>query len=455
MNDSRPSADRREAKLYWDELLRSSCDPAAMVEGVRDSQTDRGLMFGDRPFCSVARPRFVTSAEMELEHRAVTALASAVGKVRDAVLESDELRARHLERFDEWAGGILSLEPRFHEAWSILRFDSFLTQAGLRFVEVNGDIPMGSVCNDGLVSIFRKLGVFQRFEERYDVRPNLVQPGMIQTFLHAWHSWGGAGVPRMCVLAFPGGMQDLFAELNVRDLENLGFEVAAAHPDDLEFDGRRLRAHGRVVDLVYRIMHLYDCQARVDEIAPLLQALRQEAVCMVNPFRSALVSHKCLFALLTDDSYDFGFSGNERAAIRAHVPWGRVLRDGRSTDSEGRSIDLVEHVLANKDELVVKPAHEAGGAGVHLGWTCSDAEWAAAVAAALSEDNVVQQRIEETREEYPRLEDGFPLESFYEDTDPFSFPAGHSSVINRVSSAEITNVAQGGSFVPTFVIDAR
>jgi len=449
------SADRHEAKLYWNELLCSCADPEAVVDGLVGSQTDQGLMLGDRPFCTVARPRFVTTAEMELEHHAVTALSRAVRKVRDAVLDSDELRAHFLGRFDEWAGGILSLEPRFHEAWSILRFDSFLTEDGLRFVEVNGDIPMGSVCNDGLVPIFQALDVFKIFEERYDVRPNLVQIGMIQTFMHAWQGWGGAGAPRMCVLAFPGGMQDVFAHLNARDLEKLGFEVTAAGPEDLDFDGRKLRAKGRVVDLVYRIMHVYDCLERADEMAPLLQAVKHEAVCMVNPFRSALVSHKCLFALLTDESRDFGFTRDERAAIRAHVPWGRIVSDGPSTDAGGGRIDLVEHVLAHKDDLVVKPAHEAGGAGVHLGWTCTEAEWAEAVAEALKGDCVVQAKIDETREEYPRLEKGFALESFFEDTDPFSFPGGYSAVVNRISSAEITNVSQGGSIVPTFVIDAR
>ena len=175
----------------------------------------------------------------------------------------------------------------------------------------------------------------------------------------------------------------------------------------------------------------------------------------VNPFRSAVTSHKGLFALLSDPSYDFGFSTEEQVTIAAHVPWGRCLRDGRSTDAEGRPVDLVAHVLANREELVIKPAHEAGGSGVRLGWTCDDAEWEAAVTEALEADCVVQRRVDPTRDEYPRLEKGFPLETFYEDTDPFVFPGGYVAVLDRVSSAEITNVARGGSMVPTFVIDPR
>jgi hypothetical protein len=392
---------------------------------------------------------------MRQEHRAVSLLSKAVRKVRDAVVEDQKLHADYLGGFNEWIGTILSLEPRVPEARSILRFDSFTTDAGIRFVELNGDIPMGSVCNDALVPLFQGLEFFGTFEQRYDVRPNLVQIGMIQTFLHAWQSWGGAGTPRMGILSFPGGMQDLFARLNARDMVKLGLEATAAYPEDLDFHGGKLRAKGRVVDLVYRIMHTDDCLERSEEIAPLLQAVQHRAVCLVNPFRSELLSHKYLFALLTDERHDFGFTPDEQAAIHAHIPWGRILREGYSTDAAGNRIDLVEYVRTHKDDLVLKPAHAAGGTGVHLGWTCDTAQWADAVREAVQNEYIVQQKIEVTREEYPLLQKGFPLREFFEDTDPFHFPGGYSAVLSRISATEITNVAQGGSIVPTFVIDAR
>ena len=455
MNRGRCSARRRDAVLYWNELLFSWSEPEPILAHLLGSQKELDLVLGERPFCTVARPRFVTSEEMREEHRAVSVLSRAIRRVRDAVLEDQKLHADYLGGFDGWIGAILSLEPRVSEARSILRFDSFTTEAGVRFVEVNGDIPMGSVCNDSLVPLFQGLGFFETFEGRYDVRPNLVQIGMIQTFVHAWQSWGGTGTPRICILSFPGGMEDLFARLNARDLRKLGLEAAAAHPEDLDFHGGRLRAKGRVVDLVYRIMHTDDCLDRSEEIGPLLQAVRHEAVCMVNPFRSELLSHKFLFALLTDGSHDFGFTKEEAAAIRAHVPWGRVLREGHSTDAEGNRVDLVEHVRSRKDDLVLKPAHAAGGKGVRLGWMCDGSEWDEAVREALERDFVVQEKVGATREEYPLLEEGFPLREFFEDTDPFHFPGGYSALFCRISTAEITNVAQGGSIVPTFVIDAR
>ena len=446
---------REEAIKYWNELLWSFSEPEAVTAAILGGQEAGGLVQGGRPFCNVARPRFVTREEMTTEHRAVTHLARAVRKVRDAVLEDQKIHAAYLGGLDEWIGTVLPLEPRVPEARSILRFDSFTSPDGVRFIELNGDIPMGSVCNDGVIPLFQGLGFFETFEDRYDVRPNLVQIGMTHTFLHAWQIWGGTGTPRICVASFHGGMQEVFAALNVREMRKLGLDAVAAFPEDLEWRGGRLLARGRTVDVLYRMMHTDDCLARAAEIAPLLKAVKARAVCMVNPFRSELLSHKYLFALLTDDTHEFHFTKDETEAIRAHVPWGRILREVRTTDPSGQAVDLVEYVAGHRENLVLKPAHAAGGTGVHLGWACDPAQWADALREALAGGYVVQEKVEVSREEYPCFEEGFPLRVFYEDTDPFHFPGGYSGVMTRISAAEITNMAQGGSIIPTFVLDPR
>lgn len=455
MNKTHSRAVRGDAISYWNELLASSPEPEATLQALLGGQREADLFFEGRPFCAVARPRFVTRGEMEGEHRAVSTLAGALRKVRDAVLEDRKLHAAYLGGLFDWVGTVFALEPRVPEARSILRFDSFTGPDGIRFVELNGDIPMGGVVNDALVPLFRRLGFFPAFEGRYEVRPNLVQIGMTQTFVHAWQGWGGTGTPRICVLSFPGGMQEIFGDLTARQLQGQGLDASTAHPEHLDFRGGTLYARGRAADLVYRIMHTDDCLERRDEVAPLLEAVRHRAVCMVNPFRSELLSHKFLFALLTDGGHDFRFTPEESAAIRVHIPWGRVFREGFTAGPDGERVDLVEYSLRNREGLVLKPAHAAGGAGVHLGWTCDGAQWEAAVREALAGEYVVQEKVPVTREEYPALEAGFPLRSYYEDTDPFHFPGGYASVLTRISSAEITNVAQGGSILPTFVLDAK
>ena len=117
MNSLRFPALRRDAIFYWNDLLSSLPEPESVVAHLVQTQRDRGLTIGERPFCMVARPRFVTTEEMRQEHRAVSVLSRAVRKVRDAVLEDHKRHADYLGGFNEWIDTIHSME-RPTPSWS-------------------------------------------------------------------------------------------------------------------------------------------------------------------------------------------------------------------------------------------------------------------------------------------------------------------------------------------------
>ena len=70
-----------------------------------------------------------------------------------------------------------------------------------------------------------------------------------------------------------------------------------------------------------------DIVARPDECAALVDAYAQQAVCVANTFRCKIPHKKAFFAVLTDERNASLFSDDERAMIRAHVPWTRVVAD--------------------------------------------------------------------------------------------------------------------------------
>ena len=88
----------------------------------------------------------------------------------------------------------------------------------------------------------------------------------------------------------------------------------------------------------------------------------------------------------------FGSAPEEAELLLRVVPWTRRMAE-RRTVRDGREVDLVPHVIADRTGLVLKPAHGYGGRSVLLGDETSPEDWARAVQAALCEPWVVQERV--------------------------------------------------------------
>lgn len=447
MNQARRASDR------WDSVLAGFGERD--VDRLFSEQGDRGLVMHDRPVCSVARPHFVGEDELLRHQHVVNVLVKALVKARDHIVADRQREAEHLGRYYDWIGDLTQLEPAGVDHGAVARLDAFRSPSGLNFIEFNADCPGGADHNDGLAAAFRELETFRAIDDEFGLRPLLLQPALGKSLVDAWRDWGGTHAP---IVAAVGWLERLgiATESFIRAAKPLlgaGMDsIIAVEPAALEFDGRRLSANGVPIDLVYRVMLTRDVLSALDEVKPLLSALQQQAVCMVNPFRAELLGHKALFALLTDPDVSLGLDKAEREVVRLHVPWGRLLRETSTTDDEGRKVDLVEYVIANQNELVLKPTNEARGDGVELGWQHSPSSWGDIVRAALDADYIVQKRVPTERVSYPSAEPGVPAKAVFEDSDPFVARGQLAGFLTRLSEAEIVNVAKGGSVVPTFVV---
>ncbi|WP_136657094.1 circularly permuted type 2 ATP-grasp protein [Nitratireductor sp. XY-223] len=443
----------RRVSDRWNEQLAKS--GPGDVERLLGTQQQRRLLIRDRPLCTVAKPHFVSDSELQRHGHVVNVLSNALVHARNYVVANREREAAHLGRYYDWIGDLMHLEPGEADHGAITRLDGFRAGAGMHFIELNADCPGGAGHNDGLAEVFQALETFKAVSGDFDLRPLMLQPAMGKALMDAWRDWGGARPP---VLGIIGWFESFgtTAEAVASDAEPLrdaGIAgIVADHPEALEFDGRRLRLGGTEIDLVYRLMLTRDVLVQRDTLKPLLEALRKNAVCMVNPFRAELMGHKALFALITDPDVDLGLSAAERETVRDHVPWGRPLREAATLDREGRRVDLIDHVLENRETLVLKPTHAAKGEGVELGWHHDASSWEAAVRAALDADCIVQERVPMRSVSYPAAEPGLPEREMFEDTDPLVARGTLAGYLTRVSEMEIVNVSKEGSVVPSFVV---
>ena len=181
-----------------------------------------------------------------------------------------------------------------------------------------------------------------------------------------------------------------------------------------------LRAGDFDITLIYKRVLIHELVERCGMDHPVVRAVRDRAVCMVNPFSCKMLHKKASLAVLSDERNARLFSAEEAQAIAAHIPWTRVVEE-RKTMFGGKEVDLSavhprqsRAARAEAERRVRRQGDRArlGGDGRGSGRR--------ALAAANEEPYVVQERITLSDEPYPRVIDG-KLQVFDRmlDTKPF------------------------------------
>jgi uncharacterized circularly permuted ATP-grasp superfamily protein len=172
---------------------------------------------------------------------------------------------------------------------------------------------------------------------------------------------------------------------------------------------------------------------------------------------AAELDHKSCWEVLTDpDIAGRYFSEEERRVFQHHVLWTRVLADRRTTLPRGEIGDLLPFARQEREWLVLKPSRGYGGEGVTIGQTLSQAEWEAAIDAALADPEVwVLQRLAAIPVlEVPALSPDGTLqpEPFYHVMGYASGPEG-IAILARASQRQVVNVAQRGGMAAVMIVE--
>lgn len=447
-----------DAVSRYHELLKEG-DLAESSRKMLDEGLERArLIFGGRRLSPYLRPHFVTESDWARVTKICETVWSAIQKVKDAAIDDpsllDELGLTEIER------DLVSIDPGYKEVSPTARLDSFLTDTAYSFVELNGENPAGIAFADAAYDIFSKLPVMRRFAEDYNVRPLYGRHQMLEVLLRVYTEFLGRkpeSPPSIAIVDLKDVPTTQEFELFKEYFEREGHPALICSPDELQWDGHKLRAGDFEIDIVYKRLLVNEYIPIMKEAPALLDAYRAGGVCLVNSFRSKLIHKKALFAVLTDERHASLFTEEERAAIRSHIPWTRMVRAG-NTDYFGKQVDLLEFILERRDRLVLKPNDDYGGHGIHIGWNTDEIAWNEALRSALANgDYLVQERVSTAREVFPALKADGTIEFAEQlvDLDPLLFSGKVGSAFTRLSFTELANVSSGGGMVPTFIIDTK
>lgn len=447
-----------EAIITYHDLLNDEV-AAESQEQLDAQQRMRGLYFGERPLCTVLRPRFLTPEQYTYMRHAVRPLLRAFEKISLAAVSDNDFRAQ-FGLFD-WEESLIHIDPGYTIHSPLSRLDSFfVTDTGgmeLKFTEYNAEVPAASAYNDVLNEAFFGLPVMGKFLKHYFVRPLPTRHSVLHVLLECYRKFGGGRKPNIAILDWQEVPTRSEFELFVQYFTSQGLEARIVDPRNVEYRGGKLHDGDFRIDLIYKRVLITELIERGGLEGPVVQAVRNGDVCMVNPFTCKLLYKKASLAVLSDERNDALFTREETAAIHRHVPWTRIVEE-RPTTFKRLPVDLIPFILKYREQFVLKPNDDYGGRGIVLGWQTNATGWEQAVQVALETPHVVQERVTIPTEPYPSLIDG-RLQIFNRmlDTAPFVFHGEYTDgCLTRLSTDPLLNVsAGGGSTVSTFIVEKR
>jgi hypothetical protein len=428
------------------------------VKNLQDEMEARQLSAGGRLLCPFLRPNFVTQKQYDNLVKTGEALISAVDRMLRTALASPQMLSR-MQLFPA-EKMLAAIDPGYEMAEVSAQLDLQIQNGSLHVMQYNADALTGAAWSEGLSDLFYDCPPVKEFRRRY----NLTRVGGKKPFLSALlkaykmfaANFGTRPKPNIAILEFrdPTGRSEY--EIYRDYFRAEGFQTELVSPDQLEYRNGVLRSGSFDIDLIYRRISVQEFLLRFTLNHPLVQAYRDNKVCIVNSFRSELSHKKAMFALLTDDSLTAKFPINERKAIREHVPWTRVVKNGRTQYRDETIEDLIEYIKQNREKLVLRPNDEYSDMHSFIGYEHDEGSWARAIREALRAPYVVQERVKPARTVFPLMNYGhLEFKEMQVDVQPQAFLGKVAGCSSYVSSSGPGSYSPASGFAPTFIIDPK
>lgn len=243
---------------------------------------------------------------------------------------------------------------------------------------------------------------------------------------------------------------DEFATV-AREFFRLGLKAVTADPRDVIVRRGELTVRGQTVDLLYRDTELTEmfemCRGKTRLLDGVHEAfLRNRVVSSI----AGEFDHKSVWELFTHPEFAHHFTLRQKRLFRDHILWTRLIWDRRTTDRQGRSIDLAVFTRRNRESLVIKPNRLYGGEGVIFGHQVTQPVWERYLDRALRKpySHVIQQATQVRAELFPvASKDGrVRLEPYYVVTG-FAATRDGMAVLGRASKESVVNVSRRGGLI--------
>jgi len=407
----------------------------------------KALLVGFYPF-------IISEEEVRYIAGVVESLIEIMEKITRLFLSEPQIRRQF--NFSPEQLELIEIEPGYQQAIPCARFDSFYDGDDLRFSELNTDGSSGMDSADRISSIYFSSPPIQEFFQTTPIRFFHTCQGVLETLLACYREFSGkdyADRPRIAIVDWKEVRTSAeFLGLSEFCCEQ-GYETVIADPRELEYDGKTLSYRGLKIDVVYRRVVSHEYIERLDEVKPMTRAFRDHNVCVVGSFRSDVGFSKRVFAIIHNPELSVFFTEEERRLAKQHVPWTHLFGDV-TAEYEDQKVSIPELARRSKDNFVLKPSSLYEGRGVKIGAVMQKEEWEEAIAAALKDDYVLQERIHLPSMPIAVWTDGMEMEQRLLHLGEFVFGGRFRGLYCRAANSLVIDRSSKELLLPAFALQS-
>ncbi len=337
-------------------------------------------------------PKIFREADIKIFEKAVTDLYGIFDKVMKAYAEDAEYRK--LFGFDKTLEELILREKTYASNIPIARIDIFYNEENgdFKFCEFNTDGSSAMNEDRELNNAIRLTKAYQEFAAKYEIHTFELFDTWVDEFLCIYADFakntghigaGENGNPQVVITDFMENATEQEFKIFKERFERQGIRAELCEIRDLQYkDGKLYTKEGMAVDAIYRRAVTSDIMKHYDEVTDFLQAVKDNAVCLIGEFRTQIAHNKILFKILHDEKTKALLTEEEQEYVRKHIPVTVNLEHGKFD---------YEEVIKNKNNWIIKPEDSYGSQRVFAGVEYEAEEWKEKVDEAIGKDYLLQE----------------------------------------------------------------
>jgi hypothetical protein len=385
------------------------------------------------------QPMFFHQGDIARFEYITKTMMSIIIKCTDEYLRNPDFR-KYFE-FSKIMEELILIDPGYQNPVPVARLDIFYAD-DYKFCELNGDGTSAMNETNTLERIFTESAIIKNLRKNYKISYYELFVSWLRELLETYKEFGSTNKPNIAITDFSGlGSNEEFDTFKAV-FEKEGYKTIICDPREMKYKNGKLYFENTQIDLIYRRAVNKEIELRIDELTEFIKAYKDNAVCVVGPFRSQIMHNKRFFEILCDENKTIFFSSEERDFINKHIPKTYSLNES-----------TLQKALQNKDKYLIKPDDMYAGKGVVCGIDVDYKNWQEELNKAVENGNfLLQEFCNFTQKRLPVITgNNIIFEDFKTTLGLFTYNGKLSGLYSRVGRKNVIAGVAESITLPSFV----